>query len=74
MLMCFRASIPLLWIQAPTLVIVGRDDVGTPPAMSEAMAAAIPGARLEIISEASHLSSIEQADAFNRLLLDFLTE
>jgi 3-oxoadipate enol-lactonase len=61
-------------IQAPTLVIVGRDDVGTPPAMSEAMAAAIPGARLEIISEASHLSSIEQADAFNRLLLDFLTE
>jgi 3-oxoadipate enol-lactonase len=61
-------------IQAPTLVIVGRDDVGTPPAMSEAIAAAIPGARLEIIPEASHLSSIEQADAFNRLLLDFLTE
>ncbi|MCL4680546.1 MAG: 3-oxoadipate enol-lactonase [Rhodocyclaceae bacterium] len=61
-------------IKAPTLVIVGRDDLGTPPAMSEAIAAAIPGARLEIISEASHLSSIEQADAFNRLLLDFLTE
>ena len=61
-------------IKAPTLVIVGRDDMGTPPAMSEAIAAAIPGARLEIISDASHLSNIEQADVFNRLLLDFLTE
>ena len=61
-------------VKAPTLVIVGRDDPGTPPAMSEAIAAAIPGARLEIISDASHLSNIEQADAFNRLLLDFLTE
>ena len=61
-------------IKAPTLVIVGRDDVGTPPAMAEAIAAAIPGARLAVIPEASHLSNIEQADAFNRLLLDFLTE
>ncbi|MDT3737779.1 MAG: 3-oxoadipate enol-lactonase [Denitratisoma sp.] len=61
-------------IKAPTLVVVGRDDPGTPPAMSEAIAAAIPGARLEVISDASHLSNIEQADAFNRLLLDFLTE
>jgi len=59
-------------IGAPTLVIVGRDDVGTPPAMAEAIAAAIPGARLEIIPEASHLSNIEQAEAFNRLLLEFL--
>lgn len=61
-------------VKAPTLVIVGRDDPGTPPAMSQAIAAAIPGARLEVIPEASHLSSIEQPEAFNRLLLDFLTE
>lgn len=59
-------------IASPALVIVGREDVGTPPAMAAAIAAAIPGARLEIIPEASHLSNIEQADAFNRLLLDFL--
>ncbi len=61
-------------IKSPTLVIVGRDDIGTPPAMSEVIAAAIPGARLAVIPGASHLSNIEQADAFNRLLLDFLTE
>lgn len=61
-------------IKAPTLVIVGDQDVGTPPAMSQAIAAAIPGARLEVIADASHLSNIEQAQAFNTLLLDFLTE
>jgi len=61
-------------VKAPTLVIVGEQDVGTPPAMSQAIAAAIPGARLELIPDASHLSNIEQAGAFNRLLLDFLTE
>jgi 3-oxoadipate enol-lactonase len=61
-------------IKAPTLVIVGDQDVGTPPAMSQAIAAAIPGARLEVIREASHLSNIEQAETFNKLLLDFLTE
>ena len=61
-------------VKAPTLVIVGSDDLGTPPAMSEAIAAAIPGARLEVIADASHLSNIEQAQAFNTLLLDFLTE
>jgi len=59
-------------VQAPTLVIVGAEDGGTPPAMSEVIAAAIPGARLEVIAEASHLSNIEQAEVFNKLLLDFL--
>jgi 3-oxoadipate enol-lactonase len=59
-------------IKAPTLVIVGADDPGTPPSMSEAIAAAIPGARLEIIPSASHLSCIEQPETFNRLVTDFL--
>ncbi len=58
--------------KAPTLVIVGDQDAGTPPTMAQAIAAAIPGARLAIIRDASHLSNIEQAGAFNRLLLDFL--
>ncbi len=59
-------------IAAPTLVMVGADDPGTPPAMSEVIAAAIPGARLEVIPSASHLSSIEQPEIFNRLVIDFL--
>ncbi len=59
-------------ISAPTLVVVGADDPGTPPAASQAIAAAIPGARLEIIPAASHQLIIEQADAFNQWLLEFL--
>ena len=59
-------------IRAPTLVIAGADDPGTPPPMSEVIAAAIPGARLEVIPSASHLSCIEQPDIFNRLVGNFL--
>lgn len=59
-------------IKAPTLVVVGADDPGTPPALSRAIASAIPGARLEIVPQASHQLVIEQAEVFERLLLDFL--
>ena len=59
-------------IRNPTLVIAGADDPGTPPAMSETIAARIPGARLEVIAAASHLSAVEQPTAFNRLVGDFL--
>ncbi len=59
-------------ILRPTLVIVGADDPGTPPAASEVIARAIPGARLEIIPAASHLSCLEQPEVFNRLVADFL--
>jgi 3-oxoadipate enol-lactonase len=59
-------------ITAPTLVIAGADDPGTPPAIGETIARAIPGARLEIIPAASHLSCIEQPEIFNRLVADFL--
>lgn len=59
-------------IRAPTLVVCGADDPGTPPAASRAIAAAIPGARLEVVPNASHQLAIEQAETFNRLLLDFL--
>ena len=59
-------------IRAPTLVIAGGADAGTPPAMSRAMAEAIPGARLAVIPGAAHLSSAEKPEEFARLVLDFL--
>ena len=59
-------------IASPTLVIAGSADVGTPVAMSEALAAGIPGARLALLDGAAHLSSAEQPAAFNRLVGDFL--
>ena len=59
-------------VRVPTLVLVGADDPGTPPALSEAIARAIPGTRLEVVPAASHLLNIEQAATFNRLVGDFL--
>lgn len=57
-------------IQTPTLVIAGTQDEATPPAMSEAMAAAIPGAKLATI-DAAHLSAVERPVEFSQLLIDF---
>lgn len=58
-------------IRVPTLVIVGRDDILTPPAYSRELARLIPKARLKIIPGA-HGLFIEEADAFNRAVLAFL--
>ena len=59
-------------IKAPTLVIAGEKDVGTPVAMSKAIADAIPGATLAEIPGAAHLSAVENPEAFNKLVEDFL--
>lgn len=61
-------------IRVPVQVIVGDQDVGTPVAMSEAIRAAIPGSELVVIPSASHLSNLEQPQAFNRALSDFLAK
>lgn len=66
-------SRPLLTeIKVPTLVMVGADDVTTPPAVSRSMAEAIPGARYAELPAAGHLSPLEQPLAASRLLSDFL--
>jgi 3-oxoadipate enol-lactonase len=64
------ARLPM--IACPTLVIVGADDPGTPPAMAEEIVRAIEGSRLEVIPAAAHLSNIEQPARFNALLRNFL--
>jgi pimeloyl-ACP methyl ester carboxylesterase len=60
-------------VRVPTLVLVGAEDVLTPPAESEAMAAAIAGARLEVVPRAGHLANLERPDAVNAALSAFLT-
>ncbi|MBB5157945.1 3-oxoadipate enol-lactonase [Saccharopolyspora phatthalungensis] len=60
-------------ITAPTLVIAGAEDPATPPPHAERIAAAVPGARLEVLSPAAHLANAEQPEAVNRLLLDHFT-
>ena len=60
-------------IDVPTLVLCGARDVVTPPALSEELAAAIPGAELVVIEGAGHLSNIERPAEFNAALDAFLS-
>ncbi len=60
-------------IRAPTLVVVGKDDRLTPVKYAEFLASKIPGARLAIVEGAGHSVMIEQADAVNRALINFVS-
>jgi pimeloyl-ACP methyl ester carboxylesterase len=59
-------------INVPTLVLVGADDVLTPPSMAQTLAQGIPGARLVTIESAGHLSNWEEPEAFNAAVRSFL--
>jgi pimeloyl-ACP methyl ester carboxylesterase len=61
-------------ITAPTLVIVGEQDLVTPPWIAREVADAIPGARFEVIrgEGSSHVVPIERPDDFNQLVSNFL--
>ncbi len=60
-------------IKCPTLVLVGREDALTPVEMAQEIVAGIPGARLEIIPDCGHLSTMERPEAVNRALRAWLT-
>jgi pimeloyl-ACP methyl ester carboxylesterase len=59
-------------IGVPTLVVVGEEDEITPPAESVVLRDRIPGARLVTVAGAGHLSSLEQPEAWNAALREFL--
>ena len=60
-------------IRCPTLVIVGDEDALTPPQLAREIAAGIPGAKLEIIPDCGHLSTMERPEAVNRALRAWLS-
>lgn len=59
-------------INLPTLIVVGEQDVITPPAGAKAMHAAIRGSVLEVIPGAGHVPPLEQPAAFGRVMRRFL--
>jgi pimeloyl-ACP methyl ester carboxylesterase len=59
-------------VQVPTLVIAGERDGFTPPGRSRAMAAAIPGAQLLEIPNASHTAPIERPSLVDSTVRDFV--
>lgn len=58
-------------LDTPTLVLVGKDDVLTPPAFSRRLAALIPNAKLKLLP-GGHAFFIEEVERFNRAVLTFL--
>lgn len=68
-----NVSARLKEIRCPILTIVGEDDPGTPVAMAREIHENAPGSKLVILPKAAHLSNIEQSEAFNRALGEFLT-
>lgn len=59
-------------VKVPVLVVAAEHDSFTPPAVSRAMAEAIPGAELALISAGSHLLPLERHEELEALVLDFL--
>jgi pimeloyl-ACP methyl ester carboxylesterase len=58
-------------LRVPTLVLVGKDDILTPPAFSRALARRIRGARLRVLP-GGHAFFVEEAEAFNQAVIRFL--
>jgi len=59
-------------IDVPGLVLVGEEDLISTPAEMREIAAALPRASFEVITQAGHLASVEKPDDVNRAILRFL--
>lgn len=61
-------------ITAPTLIVHGRDDRVIPPSNATDLLALIDDSQAHLFGRCGHWTQIEHADAFNRLVIDFLVE
>ena len=59
-------------IRCPTLMLVGAEDKGTPPEFAREIAAGIAGARLVIVPECGHLSTLERPQAVTKALVEWM--
>jgi pimeloyl-ACP methyl ester carboxylesterase len=75
MLACdkFNAMDQLPSIGIPACIIVGEDDISTPPKYSEFMLDKLPRAKLTVIEKAGHFVMLEQPEAVNKCMRDFVT-
>lgn len=60
-------------ISAPTLVVVGDEDVATPLSKAQQIVAVIAGAKLEVVHRAGHSSTVEEPTVVTKLIQQFLT-
>lgn len=59
-------------IKVPTLVLVGDADELTPPSCAEEIVTGVKGARLVVVADCGHLSTLERPDAVTVALVDFM--
>ena len=59
-------------VTIPVLYIGGDQDMGAAPEVMQAMADATPGARYVSVANAAHIANVNQPDAFNAAISDFL--
>lgn len=69
-----HADADIAGIGAPTMIFHGREDQVIPLANSLRLFDLIPHAQLHLFGNCGHWTQIEHADAFNRILADFLAE
>lgn len=73
-ILAFDRTADLHRIRTPTLVLCAKDDFLTPLYFSEALASAIPGARLVTLERGGHACSEAAADEFNEAVFRFIEE
>lgn len=62
----------LAHIRCPTLLLCGREDAWSPPARHEHMQRQIAGARLVVVEQCGHMSTMEQPEAVSRAFIEWL--
>lgn len=60
-------------IKLPAIMIVGAGDKLTPPKYSEFLAKGIAGSKIKIIPDAGHMVALEQPQAFNQAVMEFMS-
>jgi 3-oxoadipate enol-lactonase len=68
----YRSELPS--IAAPTLIVVGQEDAFAPPAVAQSMQRDMPKAQLAIIPDAGHMAPMEQPEAVNQVMREFLSQ
>jgi pimeloyl-ACP methyl ester carboxylesterase len=61
-------------IKHRTLVVGSDKDLITPLPLSQELADNIPGARLEVVTDAGHIPSLDRPEQFNQIVLEFLQQ
>jgi len=61
-------------LHIPTLIVVGERTVPDMQRIADILQREIPGARQVLLSNAGHMANMEQPEAFNEVILDFLAD